>query len=318
MTSHSIRNILIFVDKIQSQIDLTAVQQASRSPGRWQSLQDRLTGQLTAGLLGINAALQERNLTAGDLAIRSRRAYQWLNFLSDPNSLTAHLDALQRANLYLSKNTGFRMKNGMLHLSFYHQGPLYKIKDHGNSLEMSIQEGYISAPDRIISALLTLTVQPNAKPYRREVKEYTFSSTYRQIRERLEYLGVPQGSFAAGSVHDLSDSFERVNQAYFDGELDQPNLIWNNRLTRRKFGHYQWDTNTVMLSSSLDQTRIPDLVVDYVMYHELLHKKLGARQAKQNRIAHTKEFREAEKQFRNLQKAKRILNRMARTRLGTR
>lgn len=314
MTSHSIQNILTFVNKIQSQISLPAVQQASRSPAGWQSLQDRLTGQVTAGLIGITAALQERNLTAGDLAIRSRRAYQWLNFLSDSNSLATHLDALQRANLYLSKNTDIRIKNGMLHLSFYHQGPLYKIKDQGKSLEMIIQEGYISAPDRIISALLKLLVQPNSKPYRREIKEYTFSSAYRQIRERLEYLGVPRGSFAAGAVHDLRESFERVNQAYFDGQLDQPNLIWNNRLTRRKFGHYQWDTDTVMLSSSLDHTRIPDLVVDYVMYHELLHKKLGARQAKQNRIAHTGEFREAEKKFHSLQKAKRILNRIARTR----
>jgi len=318
MTSHSIRNILTFVSKIQSQIDLPAVQKASRSPASWQSLQDLLAEQITAGLKAITAALQQRNLSAGDLAIRSRRAYQWLHFLSDSNSLAAHLDALQRANLFLSKTTGIQMKNGLLHLSFYHQGPLYKIRNRGRILEMSIQEGYISAPDSIISAFLKLSVQPDAKAYRREVKEYTFSRTYRQIRERLEYLGVPRGSFAAGSIHDLRDSFERVNQAYFDGELDRPNLIWNNRLTSRKFGHYQWDTDTVMLSSSLDHTRVPDLVVDYVMYHELLHKKLGARRAKQNRIAHTGEFREAEKKFHSLQKAKRILNRIARTRLGTR
>ncbi len=318
MTSHSIRNILTFTDKIQSQIDLPAVQQASRSPASWQSLQDLLAEQITAGLTDITGALQERNLNAGDLAIRSRRAYQWLYFLSASNSLAAHLDALQRVNLLLPKTTGIRRKNGMLDLCFYHQGPLYKIKGRGKILEISIQEGYISAPDRIISAFLKLSVQPDAKAYRQEIKEYTFSRNYRQIRERLEYLGVPRGSFAAGSVHDLRDSFKRVNQTYFDEELDQPNLIWNNRLTHRKFGHYQWDTDTVMLSSSLDHTRVPGLVVDYVMYHELLHKKLGARQAKQNRIAHTREFREAEEKFHSLQKAKRILNRIARTRLGTR
>ncbi|MEJ2411604.1 MAG: SprT-like domain-containing protein [Anaerolineales bacterium] len=318
MTSHSIRNILTFVDKIQSQIDLSAVQQASRSPASWQSLQDLLVEQITAGLTDITTALQMRSLNAGDLAIRSRRAYQWLHFLSDSNSLAAHLDALQRVNLFLSKTTANQIKNGKLRLNFYHQGPLYKIRNQGKDLEMSIQEGYISAPDRIILAFLKLSVQPDVKAYRQEIKEYTFSRTYRQIRERLEYLGVPRGSFAAGSIHDLRDSFERVNQAYFDGELDQPNLIWNNRLTRRKFGHYQWDTDTVMLSSSLDHTRVPELVVDYVMYHELLHKKLGARRVKQNRIAHTGEFREAEKKFHSLQQAKRILNRIARTKVGNR
>ena len=85
-------------------------------------------------------------------------------------------------------------------------------------------------------------------------------------------------------------------------------------MTHRKFGHYQWDTDTVMVSSSLDRPSIPEMVVDFVIYHELLHKKIGAKQANQNRIAHTREFREAEAEFLHGDKARRILNRLSRKR----
>jgi hypothetical protein len=315
MTSHSIQHILAFIDNIQAQIDLPAIKKASRSATSWQSLHDQLLAQVKAALTDIDAALRERDISAGDLAIRSRRAYQWLSFLSDPDALTMHLDALQRVNLYLPGIKGAPRIKNQLRVAFYHQAALYQVRERGDVLEMKIQEGYISAPDMIITALLELALRSPAKGNRQAIKEYSFSSAYREIRRRLEYLGVPQGSFAAGSTHDLRESFNRVNHTYFQGGLDQPNLVWNQRLTHRKFGHYQWDTDTVMLSSTLDHPEVPILVVDYVMYHELLHKKLGARLTEHNRIVHTGEFRKAENKFADLAQAKQLLNRIARARL---
>ena len=318
MASHSIKNILAFVDQIQSQIDLPAIRTASRTSRSWQSFSKDLSEQIQAAAADIDTALHVGKISAGDLAIRSRRAYQWLSFLANPESLDAHLDALQRVNLYLPGIHIASRKRKDLQISFYHQGALYQVRDLGKSLDMRIQEGFISAPDMILTGLLEAAFNPEAKAVRREIKAYTFSSAYQEIRGRLEYLGVPRDSFAAGSVHDLRDSFHRVNQAYFSGKLDKPHLVWSNRLTHRKFGHYQWDTDTVMLSRSLDHPGIPDLAVDYVMYHELLHKKLGAKYVQHNRIAHTGDFRKAESRFRDLAQAKRILNRIARTRVRRR
>jgi hypothetical protein len=42
-----------------------------------------------------------------------------------------------------------------------------------------------------------------------------------------------------------------------------------------KMGHYDFIRDTVMLSVTLDAPDVLDYVVDYVMYYELLHKKLG-------------------------------------------
>lgn len=313
MTTHSLSKIISKVTAIQSQISLEEIRKASRSASAFLELQERVLQQISCIVEGIEQSLNAKDLTAADLAIRSRRGFQWLKFLSKPDSLLSHLDALQRLNLFLA---GEKRKAGQnCAVALYHQGSLYKVRHQGSQIKMIAQESFLAAPDRILKALLEVALDPNCGEARTILRDYTFSTEYQKVRENLEYLGVPPGSFSAGKVHNLTQSFQRVNQQYFLGRLDQPHLIWNNRLTHRKFGHYQWDTDTVMVSSSLDQERVPALVVDFVIYHELLHKKIGARRAKQNRIAHSQEFREAENLFSQAEKARQLLNRISRRRV---
>ena len=310
MTTHSLRKILSKVKNIQSQLTLAEIHHASGRAADFRELNENLLKQITYLVEGIDRKLAAGDLTGADLAIRSRRGYQWLKFLTDPSILLAHLDFLQRANLFLAREKGKGRKK--LALSLYHQGSLYKISQRDGLREIVVQESFLTAPDRIIQELLEVTRDPSSGEARTVLREYTFTKDYQTYRERLEYLGIPPGSLSAGRVHHLERSFSRVNREYFQGKMAQPHLVWNNRLTRRKFGHYQWDTDTVMVSSSLDQDRVPEMVVDFVMYHELLHKKLGAKLAKQNRIAHTAQFRKKENEFKGVEKARQRLNRLAR------
>lgn len=316
MATHSLNNIICKVAEIQSQITLEEIRLASRSFSTYEELQERNLQQITHLVEAIERNLSSSNLTAADLAIRSRRGYQWLRFLSDPKSLSNHLDTLQRINLILSD---VRSKP---HLNFafamYHQGSLYKVHHNGDQVEMTAQESFLTAPDRILRSLINVALDPSATDDRKELRDYTFSKEYQQARIKLEYLGVPAGSFSSGKVHHLGQSFQRVNQEYFQGKLAQPHLAWSGRLTHRKFGHYQWDTDTVVVSSSLDQAKVPVMVVDFVIYHELLHKKMGAKLTSQSRIAHTRQFREAEGKFKDVDKARQYLNRIAKKRARSR
>jgi len=310
MTTHSLKGILSKITSIQNQITLDKIRQASRSQAAFTDLQESVHAQITHLGEGIERVLIEDDLTAGDLAIRSRRGFQWLKFLSNPESLSAHLDALQRINLHLAGAR--RRKFRDMQVTLYHQGSLYKVQHDQGQRKLTAQESFISAPDSILNALIAVAVDPSSKDSRLALREYTFTKEYQQLRKRLEYLGVPPGSFAAGEIHHLNDSFQRVNREYFQGKLDRPHLAWSRRLTRRKFGHYQWDTDTVMISRTLDQEWVPEMAVDFVVYHELLHKKLGARRARTNRIAHTREFREAENLFAQAEEAKQLLDWIAR------
>jgi len=90
----------------------------------------------------------------------------------------------------------------------------------------------------------------------------------------------------------LEDSFQRINDQYFNGMLDQPNLIWGSGIT--KLGHFDYGTNTILISKIL--TKEP-LLLDYVMYHEMLHKKLKFYVSGNTTRHHTKEFKLLESQF---------------------
>ena len=309
MTTHSLKGIISKVSEIKSQISLEEIRLASRTSSSFKDLEQRTLQQIAYIVEGIERDLATSNLTGADLAIRSRRGYQWLKFLSMPRYLVSHLDALQRINLFVNNERG---KPGLnITFELYHQGSLYKVLHQGRQSQMIAQESFLIAPDRIINALVGVALDPSSGEDRTKLREFTFTKEYKQIRKKLEYIGVPSGSFADGKIHNLEESFHRVNHSYFQDKLDKPHLVWSQRLTHRKFGHYQWDTDTVMVSSSLDHKRVPADVVDFVVYHELLHKKLGARRANQNRIAHTREFRQAEEQFIHFEKARQFLNRIA-------
>ena len=94
----------------------------------------------------------------------------------------------------------------------------------------------------------------------------------------------------------LGESFNRVNEKYFFGLVERPNLTWHDSI--RRLGSYEYGTDTISMSKVLGADTN---LLDYVMYHEMLHKKHKFH-CKNGRIHHhTKEFREMERKFDNSQ-----------------
>ncbi len=93
----------------------------------------------------------------------------------------------------------------------------------------------------------------------------------------------------------LEESFNRVNEKYFQGFMARPNLAWGSASTR-KLGSYEYTTDTIVISTIF---RNEQELLDYVMYHELLHKKLKFYDKNGRSFHHTREFRELEKKFEN-------------------
>ena len=104
----------------------------------------------------------------------------------------------------------------------------------------------------------------------------------------------------------LESSFHRVNESYFDGLLEKPNLKFGNR-TFSKLGSYEYATDTVVISKALEHDFE---LIDYVMYHELLHKKHQFKSKYGRSHHHTKDFREREKAFPNSELMEKRLSRL--------
>jgi hypothetical protein len=91
----------------------------------------------------------------------------------------------------------------------------------------------------------------------------------------------------------LSLSFERVNDKYFAGMIEKPNLVWGN-LNFSKLGTYEYGSDTITISKVLASEQS---LLDYVMYHEMLHKKLKFSHNKSRNLHHSREFRDKEKEW---------------------
>ncbi len=105
----------------------------------------------------------------------------------------------------------------------------------------------------------------------------------------------------------LEQSFKRVNENFFNGMMEQPNLRTGNGINR--LGTYEYATDTITISKILmEDTEL----MDYIMYHELLHKKHQYTAKPGRQLHHSKKFKEDEKKFPDAELLEQELNRLVR------
>jgi predicted metal-dependent hydrolase len=126
----------------------------------------------------------------------------------------------------------------------------------------------------------------------------------RQIRGR-KFISGPQGAH-----HNLEEIFERLNGRYFDGLLGRPQLGWSRGSSRRMLGHFDPSHNAIVISRIFDRPETPLLALEYVMFHEMLHLRFPVDHSGMRRCVHTKEFKEAEKQYPQFKEAKELLKKL--------
>ena len=106
----------------------------------------------------------------------------------------------------------------------------------------------------------------------------------------------------------LEESFKRVNEKYFYGLIEKSNLVWGNFSTS-KLGSYEYSSDTITISSIFRNSNLR--LLDYIMYHEMLHKKHKFYSKNGRNYHHTKEFKEKEKEFENSKEIEKEINKLA-------
>lgn len=100
-----------------------------------------------------------------------------------------------------------------------------------------------------------------------------------------------------GDIYDLNELFNDVNTKFFDGSIKKPVLSWSPRKTWRVLGHHDATQNKIVISRSLDTPETPRFIVEYVMFHEMLHIAHPTKHVNGRRYHHTPEFRRDERKF---------------------
>jgi predicted metal-dependent hydrolase len=106
-----------------------------------------------------------------------------------------------------------------------------------------------------------------------------------------------------GEVYDLDEIFNYLNQLYFENKIAKPTLTWSARKTYRILGHHDATHETIAVSRSLDDKKTPKYVVEFVVFHEMLHIFHPTEHRNGRRYNHTPQFRRDEKRFAHFEKA---------------
>ena len=115
-----------------------------------------------------------------------------------------------------------------------------------------------------------------------------------------------------GACRDLGAVFDYVNSCYFGGSVRRPDLAWAKESPSVRLGFYFEPLDILAANRALDSEKVPRYVLEFVVYHELLHGVLDPKGTPTRRLHHTKEFREREKEFSMYDDAEAWLSRLAR------
>lgn len=191
------------------------------------------------------------------------------------------------------------------------------IRKRGSIIFIRISDMLSKAPKEVVGALgiILFSKLERRKPPKKEERIYKDYVNSKEMQKLLQKLRKKRGKKQIvgfrGDFYDLKESYDRVNDIYFNGKLERPNLTWSRRRTKVRFGHHDRTFNTIVISCTLDDGRLPRYLLDYVMYHEMLHMKHGLNYRNGRRIAHSRAFKDDEKRFEKHDLAKVLLKKLA-------
>ena len=201
-----------------------------------------------------------------------------------------------------------------LHVRFYSFVSINNtIRLRQGELYVRVSDLLEGAPEPVLHAIAHILL---AKLYRKPVNR-TLSARYRRYiashdisaKARLvrQIRGRKQIDSASGDYYDLDEIFEDLNRRFFHGLMGRPQLTWSRDHARNRLGHYDPAHNTIVISRVFDRPRVPRFVVEYIVFHEMLHLKHPVKLRGSRRCVHSREFIAEERAFPELEQAERFL-----------
>lgn len=178
-----------------------------------------------------------------------------------------------------SRNKNRIMKSGRGHL------PLEAYSE----LNFSLSKLFIDVDESIQIGMVQHLLNKVYKTNYKTLEQDFYNNFVKQLSKQLSRM-----TNRGESDPLLIELFNELNEEYFNGLMEQPILVFG-RDSKTTLGYYQYSKDKVTVSTILRNNR---LLLKFVLYHELLHKKHSFETSASGRSRyHTKEFRKDENEF---------------------
>ncbi len=273
---------------------------------------ERIAGMLRRVVDQIEHLCERQGGSPADLPGPSRTSYALMKFLTIQGNLDAHLDATLRTIRMASDLVRERYgEHWHVAVEFDHMASLWQCRTRGNVVAIRIDEGFVHADDEVVEAIIRSMIVRKTRARERLVQEFVSSEEYTDVVLELDLAAEVTAEETRGVAYDLDELFDTVNREYFGGKMSRPRLTWTRRLTQSRFGHHEPARDRIVVSLTLDDRRVPRFVVEFILYHELLHRRHPARWINGRYRSHTPEFRREERKFRQYDEAEQSLGKLA-------
>jgi predicted metal-dependent hydrolase len=194
----------------------------------------------------------------------------------------------------------------------------HTIRVRGGKVFVRLAELSESAPPEIHEALAFILVgkllrkkilPQTIRRYREFVKTQEIQA---KAAENKRAKGRKIITTSKGENYDLEKIFHKLNLVYFQNSILKPTLTWSARKTYRILGHHDATHETIVISKSLDNKAVPKFVVEFVVFHEMLHIFHPTTHRNGRRYNHTAQFRTDEKKFAYFEEAENWIEQNAR------
>lgn len=175
---------------------------------------------------------------------------------------------------------------------------MISFKRRGRVLYVRAHAMFAEAPEPVLDALADFITEPEVEPRQAKLLDEWIALHKPQLAQRR----AEQPIQPYGEHHDLQAIFDRVNQQYFAGEIEA-RITWSIAASKKrrssiKMGSWCAEQRLVRLHPALDQDWVPEMFVEFVVYHEMLHALHGVTDnGSGRREVHTPAFRADEKKY---------------------
>ncbi|MBC7932244.1 MAG: M48 family peptidase, partial [Rubrivivax sp.] len=134
---------------------------------------------------------------------------------------------------YAGLNHTIRLRSGRVHV---------RLSDIFKSAPLNVHRALAFI---LVSKLLRRRTPPF---YERAYRDYACSPDVLRASDLARRArGRKMVSSAQGRVYDLGRIFQRLNQRFFDGQIERPTLTWSQRRTRTILGHHDSVHETIVI-----------------------------------------------------------------------
>jgi hypothetical protein len=164
-------------------------------------------------------------------------------------------------------------------------------------LHLRLHRMFLAADATVVSALADFAGRRGRRSGSGALLDSFIKAHQGEIRQGRLLHSDPRGRF-----HDLEATFGRLNVRFFEGAI-QASIGWGrlprgNRRRRHtiKMGLYFHEQKAIRIHPALDRPQVPGYVVEFIVYHEMLHQACPPERTPQGKQRiHTRAFRAREK-----------------------